>query len=571
MDEFKRAVAEVARRAGLDFAQALETVQVPRERERADLTLPCFRFAKEAGEAPAKVAARVVAAFEAGGLLASAEAAGPFANFRVDRARFGAELLARVDADFGRSTRGEGRTVVVDYGSPNIAKPLLFHHLRSSAIGQALCNLHRFSGYEVVGLNFLGDVGTAFGKLMVGIERFGEARDADALNATYVKASALCAAEDDAMARARDWARRLEEKDPEAVRLWEDARRISLAGFAKVYDRLGVRHDVVDGEQMYVVRARELVDELLAQGKAHESEGAIVVDPGDEKVGVLLLRKSDGTTLYQTRDLAAALDRWERYRFDRMLYVVDVAQEHHFRQLFRALETLGHAWAAHCVHVAFGQVLIGGKRAKTREGRGVLLDEVLDEGVLRARAVIAEKSADLADAAAVAEAVGTGAVVFSDIGYPARKNIDFDWDEILSFDGRTGPYLQYVHASACSILRKAAELGPVPEPPDAALLGHDLEWDLVRRIAEFPGAIAKACDDCEPSHVANALYDLAREFRAWHTAGSRDRDLRVLVDDPALRGARLALRGARLKLVDAVRTTLATGLTLLGITPVREM
>jgi len=558
LDDYRKAIVAVAERAGLDPELASRSVTVPKERDRADLTLPCFPFAKALKRAPAQIAADVAAEFEPNVWLAGAEAVGPFVNFRLNRADFAARTLASIDSDYGRSDEGAGETVVIDYGSPNIAKPLLFHHLRSSAIGQALCNLFRWRGHEVIGLNFLGDVGTAFGRLMVGIEEFGEPRDVAAFNRTYVEASKGCAENEAWVERARAWTRRLEEDDPEAVRHWERARELSLEGFRVVYDRLGIRHDVVDGERMYVKRARELVERLLAEGKAKESKGGVVIETGLKTP--FLIRKSDGATLYGTRDIAAAIDRFERFGFARMLYVVDVAQELHFRQLFAALEKIGCEWADRCEHVRFGQVLFEGARTKTREGGSIHLEEVLAEAQRRARAIIDERNPDLDDKDAVAKAVGTAAVVFSDVGFQTLKNIDFRWDEILSFDGHTGPYLQYAHASARSILRKAEGVGE----GDPARLEHDLEWNLVRRLAEFPDAVAKACRDCEPSVVGSFLYDLAREFRAYHTAGARDAGLRVLTGDEAL-------RAARLELVRGVADTLAVGLRLLGIEPLQKM
>ena len=559
MKEFEEAVARAAENAGLPLDLARSAVTVPKERDRADLSLPCFPFAKSIGEPPPAIAARVAKACEPDEWLLSGEAQGPFVNFRVNRPAFTRRALAAVGAEYGSSTEGVGKTVVIDYGSPNIAKPLLFHHLRSAVIGQALANLFRWRGYRVIGLNFLGDVGTAFGKLMVGIEASGQPKTIDEFKRTYVEGSKACAADPAKMERAREWAKRLEEDDPLALRHWEKAREMSILAFQEVYGRLGVRHDVVDGERMYVARARELVDRLLAEGSAEESEGGVVITTGESTP--FLIRKSDGTTLYGTRDIVAAIDRFERYGFDRMLYVVDVAQEQHFRQLFASLRRLGWPWADRCEHVAFGQVLVGGSRAKTREGESVELIEVLREGEKRALAVVEEKNAALKDKEAVARAVGTAAVIFCDVGFPIRKNIHFDWNEILSFDGRTGPYLQYVHASACSILRKG---GGTPGSFDAARLSHDLEWDLVRRLAEFPAALKRAAAECEPSHVSGLLYDLAREFRSYHTAGARDATLRVLVDDAAT-------RAARLKLTDSVRATLAVGLRLLGIEPLEEM
>lgn len=558
LSPFVEAVVAVASRAGLPKDDARRAVTVPRERNRADLTLPCFPFAKTLRRAPQQIAAEVADAFRPDEWLVAAEAVGPFVNFRVNRATFARRTLGAIDEDYGRSNEGRGKTILVEYGSPNIAKPLLFHHLRSAAIGQALCNIFRWRGYDVVGMTFLGDTGTAFGRLLVGIETLGEPQDIESFAATYVEGSRLCREDPARMERAREWARRLEEDDPEALRHWEEARRLSLQGFAAIYDWLGTHHDVVDGEKMYVRRAQELVDELLASGRAEESQGGVVIETGAKTP--FLVRKSDGATLYGTRDIVAAVDRWERYAFDRMLYVVDIAQEVHFRQLFAALKKMGCEWADRCTHVAFGQVLIAGSRAKTREGESIHLIDVLKEGERRARAVIEEKNADLADKDAVAKAVGTAAVLFFDVGFPVRKNINFDWDEILAFDGRTGPYLQYVHASACSILRKGGGKGH----GDPSQLEHELEWDLIRRLAEFPAALAKAADEHEPSVVSNYLYDLAREFRAYHTAGGRDATLRVLVDDDTMRVARLML-------VDAVRHTIANGLRLLGIQPLEEM
>jgi arginyl-tRNA synthetase len=577
--QFEEAAARIAEKSGIPFEDALRAIGIPRERDRADLALPCFPFAKKLGRAPQQIATEIAEAFAAdsedGGLIASAEATGPFVNFRVDRAQFAAIVLDSVGERFGRNVFGDGETVVIDYGSPNIAKPLLFHHLRSAVIGQALANVHRACGYKVIALNYLGDVGTAFGKLMVGIEEFGEPANLEAFKKTYVDASRGCSENEEWMARARAWAKRLEEGDETAERHWTNARAMSLDAFATVYDRLGVSHNVVDGEKMYVERAHELVGELLENGKAEVSEGGVVV-PCGQKIP-FLIRKSDGATLYSTRDLVAAMDRFDRYSFARMLYVVDVAQQLYFKQLFGALGEIGCEWSDRCKHIAFGQVLVDGSRTKTREGQSVELGQVLDEGERRARAIVEEKAAeskggDLPDPDATARAVGTAAVIFGDVGFPTSKNINFEWDSILSFDGRTGPYLQYVHASACSILAKACSLlendGGAPaaelKAGDASLLTDQTEWELLRRLAEFPDATARACRECEPSHVANFLYELAREFRSYHAAGGRDPALRVLNDDAAK-------QAARLRLVDAVRCALARGLEMLGITPLEQM
>ncbi len=559
MDQFIEAIASLAARAGIDKDQARAAVAAPKERDRADLSLPCFRWAKALGKAPNQIAEDVAAAFEPDGLLASVEAVGPFVNVKLDRGAFTKFALDAIDENYGKSEEGVGATVVIDYGSPNIAKPLLFHHLRSAVIGQALCNVHRWAGYKVVGINFLGDLGTAFGKLMVGIEKWGEPTTVAEYNRIYVNASNFCKENEGAMDAARAWAKRLEEGDETALRHWTNARKLSLAEFDTVYEWLGIKHDVVDGEKQYLDAGHAVVVELLNEGTAKESDGGIVIELS-KKLKAFLIRKNDGASLYQTRDLAAARDRMERYDFAKMLYVVDIAQEFYFNQLFAALAKMGHAWADRCKHVKFGQVLVDGSRAKTREGGGTTLESVLQEGVRRARAIIEEKNPEIEGKEAIAKSVGTAAVIYCDLGFPTTKNIDFKWDEILRFDGRTGPYLQYVHASACGILRKGGGVTKF----DASLLAGEHEWNLVRRLAEFPDSVQRACRDCEPSHVSNFLYDLAREFRSYHTAGSRDASLRVIVDDDALKAARLGL-------VDGVRQTLKIGLTLLGIDPLERM
>ena len=561
MSEFEEAVVAAAVRAGLPADAARRAVGVPKERDRADLALPCFPFSKELKKAPAEIAKAVAAAFEPGDLLTSAEAVGPVRELlRATRHVHDARARRRAATTTANHTPATARRSSSSTARRTSPSRWLFHHLRSAAIGQALSNICRWRGYDVVSMTFLGDTGTAFGRLLVGVEEFGGRADRTwrASAVTYVEASKRAKSEPAFAAKAREWAKRLEDDDAEAVRQWEVWRKSSLEGFRRAYDWLGVHHDVIDGERMYVARAQELVEEALENGKAEESDGAVVIPTGLKTP--FLVRKRDGATLYGTRDIAAAQDRWQRYHFDRMLYVVDIAQEVHFKQLFAALSHLGCDWADRCAHVSFGQVLVGGSRAKTREGESIRLDDVLAESQRRALEIIEEKNADLHDKEAVAKAVGTAAVLFTDVGFPIRKNINFEWDEILSFDGRTGPYLQYVHASAASILRKGEGAGE----GDPALLTDDHEWDLVRRIAEFPRAVERACDENEPSLVSNYLYDLAREFRGYHTAGGRDAALRVLTENDELKAARLGL-------VRAVQRTLATGLRLLGIEPVERM
>jgi arginyl-tRNA synthetase len=417
-----------------------------------------------------------------------------------------------------------------------------------------------------VGVNHLGDWGTGFGKILLAIELWGDAplvaNDPRALNELYVRVNAASKEDPSLEDRARAWFKRLEDGDAGARALWKRCVALSMRGFEDVYARLGIAFDHVTGESFYEDRMPAVIDELRGKGLLEESEGAWVVrvarESDEKEVPPCLILKSDGATLYATRDLATAKYRHETFRFDRALYVVDAGQSLHFEQFRRVLLRAGHAWAATIRHVPFGVVLIGGTRAKTRTGQVVLLAEVLDEAVAKVERVILEKRPDLPDAGLVARQIGVGAVVFNDLKNRRTNDVEFDLDAILSFDGKTGPYVQYSHARACSILAKHG--GPLPPlAADAgARLTDETEQTLVRVIARFPERGARAVELDEPSEVATHLLDLCEAFHAYHTRGGRDPALRVLSDD-------LALRAARLHLVDAVRTTLANGLALLGI------
>ncbi|MBL9088817.1 MAG: arginine--tRNA ligase [Planctomycetia bacterium] len=543
--------------------------------DRGDFAFPCFPLAKERKAPPPRIAAEIAAKVEVGGRVVRAEAVGPYVNVTVDRARLADETLAEVaarGAAYGSGTEGAGKTVVVDFSSPNVAKPLAFHHLRSTMIGNSLVRLYRARGWRTVGVNHLGDWGTGFGKLLAALELWGDAAlasgDPRALNDLYVRINQQAKQDPSLEDRARAWFKRLEDGDPTARALWQRCVALSMVEFSAVYARLGVEFDHVTGESFYEDKMPAMIADLEARGLLEESEGAKVVrveEPGDEKpMPPCLIVKSDGATLYATRDLAAAQYRHDTFRFDRCLYLVDAGQGMHFEQLKRVLRRAGRPWADALRHVPFGVLLIGGTRARTRSGAVVLLADVLDDAVEKVEAVIREKNPDLADAAAVARAVGVGAVVFSDLKNHRTNDINLDLESVLSFDGKTGPYVMYSHARACSILRKHGAALP-PRPADAgARLADPTEQALVRLVARFPDRVARAVETDAPSEVATHLLDLCEAFHAYHTRGGRDAALRVLADDPTV-------RAARLHLVDAVRTTLAAGLALLGMGAPEQM
>jgi arginyl-tRNA synthetase len=563
---FRRAAAAaVAARTGLD--PSAFAVTLPPAHAAGDYAVGCFPAAKAARKAPAQVAKEVAAAFRPGEGLAAAEASGPFVNFTVDRAALAQRVLADVAAAgvrWGSSDGGAGKTVVVDYSSPNIAKHLAYHHIRSTMIGNALVRLHRACGWKVVGINHLGDWGTTFGMLLVAWEKWaatGEAPSVDRLNEVYVRFRAEAKKDPRLEEEARARFAALERGDPAARRQWQEFRRVSLEDFQSVYDMLGVRFDLVMGESEFEDYLDPAMEMLRAKGLVSLSEGAEVVDLSAEGMPPCLLRKGDGATLYATRDIAAALWRYEHHSFDRALYVVDKGQTLHFRQWIRVLEKAGLSFAKHIEHVAFGQVRFEGRKTGTRSGNVLRLREVLEEAAEAIRAKIAEKNPALPDKESVARQVGIGAVVFADLATQRERDVDFDWDRMLSFEGDTGPYVQYAHARTASILRRAPSGLPAPDPRRLAL---PEEAGVLKVVADFADRVEKAAADAEPYHLTTFLLDLCAAFSKWYDLGNRDPALKVLCEDRDTAAARLAL-------VRAVETTLARGLDLLGIAAPAEM
>jgi arginyl-tRNA synthetase len=557
---FRRAAAAfVAAKTGLD--PGLFQVSVPPDHAAGDYAVGCFPAGKALKKAPAAVAAEVVAGFKPAGPFTAAVAAGPFVNLTVDRAYLAGHVLGAPAAD---PDSGKGRTVVIDFSSPNIAKHLAFHHIRSTMIGNALARLHRACGWTVVGVNHLGDWGTTFGMLLVAWEKWAakdEKPTVDRLNELYVRFRAEAKGDKSLDDAARSRFAALERGDPAARALWQEFRRVSLEEFQAIYDLLGVRFDLVMGESEFEEYLDPAIEMLKAKGLVTVSDGAEVVDLEPDGMPPCLLRKQDGATLYATRDIAAALWRFEHHSFDRALYVVDKGQSLHFRQWIRVLEKAGFPFAKHVEHVSFGQVRFGGVKTGTRTGNVLRLREVLEEAADAIRARIEEKNPDLPGKETVARQVGVGAIVFADLSVQREKDVEFDWDRMLSFEGDTGPYVQYAHARTASILRRAPADLPAADP---RLLVLAEEAAVLKLLADFPDRVEKAVEDAEPYHVAAWLLDLCAAFSKWYDLGNRDPALKVLCEDRAVAAARLSL-------VRAVETTLARGLFLLGLEAPAEM
>ena len=566
-DRYRAAFVEAIARA-LGAAPAEIEAQVKAaEPQHGDLSFPTFPFAKALRKAPPAIAADLAGRVEAPGIRVAA--AGPYLNARFEPQPFTGEVIDAVRSagpTYGAGDAGAGKTVVIDYSSPNIAKSIAFHHIRSTMIGHALANLYRSQGWRVEGIDYLGDWGKQFGLVAVGFQEYGDpARREDVahLVEVYVKANARAEREPAFDERARAFFKRMENGDAEALKLWREFREISLRDFQRVYARLGVDFQHYEGESRYQEKMDAVIERIAARPGVKSDKGALIVDlPYAENEPPVLLRKNDGSTLYATRDLAAAIDRYERFHFDRALYVVATDQSLHFRQLFRVLKAMGFEWADRLVHVNFGRV--GGM--STRKGNIVLLTDVLDEARSRALEKVQENvkagRIHTEDPDALAEQVGLGAIVFGDLKNRRATDYQFDWEELLSFEGHSGPYLQYAHARACNILKKA---GGRVRAYDAGLLTLLEEQALVRQVARLPAVVSEAVEQDEPSHVSRYLLDVAAAFSRWYTLGNQERDKRVLVEGND------ALRAARVALTDAVRLTLASGLSLLGIATPENM
>ena len=548
----------------------------PPSADLGDLSLPCFLLAKALAEAPTATAERLAGKTWDIPWIESVSPAGPYLNFKFQADKFSRQALAQVldqTEVWGSSEVGQGITVLVEYSSPNIAKHLAVHHMRSTMLGQSITNLLRCAGFSVTSWNHLGDWGTTFGKLLAAWELFKERDDLDSpaleertdaisdLNSLYVAFNEATKENPELEDIARKWFKKLEDGDPQARARWERIRNVSLARFNLVYDRLGVHFDRVIGESHYQQGMVDVVEQLTESGLLELSEGAEIVRLSDD-IPPMLIRKQDGATLYSTRDLASAIERYHQVAFQRCLYVVDAGQGLHFRQLFEVLKMLGYDWADDLEHTEFGimRLNIEGnwKKGKTRGGQVVLLEEVLDQAVELAANIVKEKNPDLPDQELdeISEAVGVGAVVFSDMKAARRKDVNFDLDKILSFDGETGPYLQYTHVRFCSILRKAQEQGI--ETGDGSRLDQPSEIILLKRVLRFPDVILRAARDAEPSQVSQYLLELASEFNTYYAKH------RIISED-------LQLSGDRLALIEVLRSTMKSGLDLLCIRPIERM
>ncbi len=570
-EQAKKELAEkIAQKTGLEPEEVLELFEIPPRAEFGDLALPCFALAKKLKKNPAEIAKELAEGIELSKTFFShAEPKGAYLNLFLSYQDFTQELINKIFSEknrYGSSKEGEGKRIVIDYSSPNIAKPFHIGHLRSTIIGASLVRIFKFLGYEVIGINHLGDWGTQFGIVLLGWKEEGneerlKEKPIQYLLELYIKYNRLAEEDEGWRQRAREWFRRLEEGDEQAKNLWQRFRDLSLEEFKRVYKRLGVEFDYYWGESFYIAKNEELenIFQKLAQSGLLEKDpetGAELVRFDDEGLPPLLLRKSDGATLYATRDLIGAIYRFEKFQPEEMLYVVGRPQELHFQQLFLLLKKMGYEWASRLKHIKFGHI----QGLSTRRGEIVLLEEVLDEAKERAREKIEEnikmgKLSPNVDIDELAEQIGISALIINDFKNRREKDLVFNWEQVLNFEGDTGPYLQYTHARICGILRKAQR--EISLNTNLSLLSEPESKELIKKLAIFPEIVKKAREEYEPFVICNYLFELTSTFNQFYNRhrvlGSGEYEL------------------PRLVLVNSVRQVLANGLKLLGATPLEQM
>jgi arginyl-tRNA synthetase len=534
-------------------------LEIPPEADMGDFAFPCFKLSKTLRMGPPQIAAALASAIDAPELC-QAKQLGGYLNFHFNRANFAKNTLEAVlsaGTAYGGGSLGAGKTVCLDFSSINIAKRFHIGHLSTTMIGHSLKRIYDFLGYRTVSINHLGDWGTQFGKLITAYKRWGDRAEVErdgveALTRLYVRfhkeAEEAPALEDEG----RAWFKKIEDGDPAAMEIFSWFKELTLRDTQRVYDLLGVTFDSYNGEAFYNDKMGRVIDELKEKNLLTLSEGASIVDLDEYNMPPCLILKKDGATLYATRDIAAALYRKDTYDFDKCLYVVAYQQDLHFRQWFKVVEKMGHAWAKDMVHVAFGMISYEGKTLSTREGHVVYLEDLLSRAQEKALQIIEEKSPNLENKAQVARQVGIGAVVYADLQNNRIKDIDFWWERVLNFDGETGPYVQYTHARCCSVLRKAAEGADAAAPADFSGLADDYAQDLLRLISRFPEAVREAAGRYEPSIVTRALTEIAKSYNKFYYEN------RILDAEPGV-------RQARLQLTRAAQQTLQTALYLIGM------
>ena len=556
MDTRNDIALAISAATGIDAAELLSYIEIPPDSSMGDYAFPCFRLAKAMRKAPAAIAAELKDKLVLPAGITRAEVAGGYLNFFEDRAGAAATTIMRVlneDENYGHSSEGQGKNVCVEFSSINIAKPFHIGHLPSTAIGNSLNRIYKALGYNTIAINHLGDWGTQFGKMIVAYKKWGGGKPIEEstvreLVKLYVRFHEEAEKDESLNDEARAWFRKIEQGDAEAVDLWQRMKTLTLKEVGEVYKLLGVEFDSYNGESFYEDKMQAVIDELDAKGLLKTDKGAKIVDLSEYNMPPCIIVKSDGATLYATRDLAAAFYRKKTYDFYKCLYVVAYQQNLHFKQWFKVVELMGYDWYKDLEHVAFGMVSMEDGAMSTREGKVVFLEDVLNKTVEKARAILDEKSKGLDDKATVAEDIGVGAVVFSALYNNRIKDVVFSYDRVLSFEGETGPYVQYTHARCTSVLSRAE----ITKDVDYSALDNAEANAVVKAIAAFPDAVKDAAEKYEPCYISRAVMAVCQAYNKFYF------EHRII-------DAAEPQRNAMLLLTKATKQVIKTGLTLLGI------
>ena len=563
MIDFKQIIAKaIAEVVNIDEKELESYIEIPKDTNNGDYAFPCFRLAKELKKAPPMIANDIKEKIQIDEkMVEKVEVVGGYLNFYIQQEQMVKEVLKAIDAqeEYGKSEVGKGKNIVIDYSAPNIAKPFHIGHLRSTVIGGALYNIYKYLGYHTIGVNHLGDYGTQFGKLIEGYKLWGkeyniEEDPINELTKIYIRINQVCKEDEKVLEQCRMNFKLLEDGDSYCTEIWEKFRALSLKEFQKVYDLLGSHFDSWNGEAFYSDKMPEVIEILEKTGKLVESQGAKIIDLEDKGINTpCIIQKSNGSTTYATRDLAAILYRARTYDFDKALYVVSYEQILHFKQVFEVAKLLGidEKYTNGLKHVPFGMVSLPTGKMSTREGNIVKLEELLSESIARAKEIIEEKNPELEDKDEVAKKVGVGAVIFNDLSNSRIKDEIFDWNQVLNFQGETGPYVQYTYVRTKSVLEKAGYMPTIEEVKFDELLDESSK-NIIKLIYNFENTLIQVTEKEEPSILSRYLIDLAKAFSNFYN------DNKILVEDKDVQNARVYL-------TYAVGKVLKAGAKLLGI------
>ena len=553
------AVKDALLKAEMAVPEELEGYfETPSDTKNGDIALPCFRLAKTLRAAPPVIAAKIKENLTLPAGIEKAEAVGGYLNFFAGADIYSA-MLEGIGKDFGKTDIGKGKRLVIDFSSPNIAKRFHLGHLGTTVIGNAVRNIYKFCGYDTVAINYLGDWGTQNGKQIVAYKKWSSREQLEAdgikeLERIYVLFGKEAENDPSLNDQARAAFRELENGNKEYLEIWQLFKDISLREYSETYKRLGIEFDVWDGESLYTDKMPAIVEELREKELLKIDDGASIVDLSEWNMPPALILKRDGSTLYPTRDIAAANYRYNTYNFDVCAYVTSAGQSLHFAQWFKVTELMGKEWAKNLVHIPYGTMSFGGEKLASRTGNIILLNDVFDEAVAKAKAIIEEKNANLTDKDGVSEAVGIGAVIFGALSNSRIKDTDFTWEGALSFEGNTGPYVQYTYARAASVLRKTEG----DEGEDGAYSPNEDEINLIKQLYAFPERVKAACADNEPSYVARFMLDTCSAFNKFYHNCS------ILRESGAT-------RKFRIKLTAATKQILGDCLDILGMRRTEEI